>query len=496
MTSKRKRERVARQKKGRQQTPRDPTSTAPRRRSRLWTVTILLGLIVAASVSLWWYSPWHSTDRGTVANEAPPVSLGKPPVDAAALLGLSAELPQTVQQCKEESLETARLLVRILPDRPEAQAQVAFALREQGRDNDALESWKRALELDENYAEAHWGIGAILNDRGENEQAAAELQQALERNPNLESPYRDLTEVLLRLGREEEALKIAKEAVRRFPDVCENHFWLGQVYMQMQDYAAAREAHEEAVRVNPDFSLSYFPLSQACGHLGDQESASRYRRKFAELKRATQQAQRNQSRVFDDLASQRAELVKRHVLAGSLLLQLGDPQTAEKFAEAHFLRAAAINPADTATRQALVALYAQQGRVGAELQLLEELMKLTPDDPTYALRKCRLLINRHAWADAEELLLELLASNPDLADAHRYLAEIYLTTGSDLAAAETHARAAVKREATTQSLLLLAGVLGQRGDREGALGALRKASRLEPGNRKIRDAIEQLLALQ
>jgi tetratricopeptide (TPR) repeat protein len=462
-------------------------------RVRVLALAALLGLGLVAALGYFFWGPGRPSSREDVSGSSEPrLSLGEPPVDAAKVLGLPHDPPQTVEGFKEESLATARHLVESLPDRPESYAQMAFAHLQVGQDRAALESWRKALEKDEKYADAYLGMGAILKDLGEDEQATTSFRKTIELNPEQDQGYRGLTEVLLRQRKAEEALPVARECVRRFPTVPENHFWLGQTYLQLENYAEARRSHEEAIRLDPDFTLSYYPLTTICARLGKKDDAARYRERFAVLKSAELETDRNRARAFDDLATQRQAVVKRHVLAGSLELQFGDFRRAE----AHWLRAAAIAPDDLATRKALAILYEQQGRAGAALQFAEELIRLEPDNPEHLVRKGRLLIGLGSEPEGKQTLERALEISPDSAEAHLLLAETYLRTGSDLEAAASHAEKAVSLAASSRSLLLLAAVRGERGDHSGALAALKQAMSLDPENPQIRQAYEQLLATE
>ena len=412
---------------------------------------------------------------------------GEPPVDAAAVLRLPGALPGTVEQLNSEVLAIARLLVASLPERPESHAQAAYAHLQLGQEREALRCWQDALARDGNFADAHLGIGVLLEEQGDNEQAIASYRRAIALNPSLNEAYRELTEVLLRAGKAEEALPVAQEGVQRFATVADYHFWLGQVHLELGDFAAARQAHLEAVRLNPESALPYFPLARACARLGKHDEAARYRDQFAKLKAAELAADGNRNKSYDDLATQKQRVVKRHVLAGSLHLQFGDL----RLAEAHWVRAAAIDPTDVATRKALVSLYQNQTRPAAELQYLAELIRLEPEQVEHALRSGRLRIELQAWAQAEAELKTLVERQPQSPDAHLLLAEMYLKTGATEAAAK-HADQAASLAPSSPGLLLLAAIRDQGGDRSGALAALEQAMSLDPENAALRRMYEQL----
>lgn len=443
---------------------------------------------VAASLYLVWSGEIRPR-RQDAKDEGVAVALdaGEPPVDAAAVLSLPRELPGTVEQLNAEALAIGNSLVVSLPERPESHAQAAFAHLQVGQEREALKCWQDALARDADFADAHLGIGVLLEEQGDNEQAIASYRRAITLNPSLAEAYRELTEVLLRVGRAEEALPVAHECVRRFPAVAEYHFWLGQVHLELGDFAAARQAHLESVRLNPGSALPYFPLARACARLGKNDEAARYREQFAKLKAAELAADSNRNKSYDDLATQKQRVVKRHVLAGSLHLRFGD----QRLAEAHWVRAAAIDPADLATRKALVSLYQNQTRPAAELQYLAELIRLQPEQVEHALRSGRLRIELQSWARAEAELKTLIERQPQSADAHLLLAEMYLKTEVTEAAAR-HAEQAVRLAPSAPGLLLLAAIRDQGGDRGGALAALEQAMSLDPENAALRRMYEQL----
>jgi tetratricopeptide (TPR) repeat protein len=386
----------------------------------------------------------------------------------------------------DETLAVGQRLVETLPERPEAHAQLAFAQLQLGQDQAAMESWQAALQRDGQFAEAHLGVGVLLKEQGENEAAITALRKAIELAPDSDHAYRELTEVLLRVGRAEQALPIALECAQRFPEISEHHFWVGQVYLDLGDYAAAIRSHEEAIRVDPNFSLSYFPLARAYARLGQADQATRYRQRFAELKETELQADRNRNLQYDDWTTQKQRLVKRHVLAGTAQLKFGDM----RLAEAHWLRAAAIDPSDLPTRKALVSLYQNQNRPGAEAQILEELIPLEPEFIEHALRLGRLLVEMHRWSAAEQVLRAAFERQPDVADVHLLLAELFLRRGEEAPAAE-HAERAVQLSASSAGFLLLASIRAEQGNRSGAISALKQALSLDPNNEQLRETYEQ-----
>ena len=58
-----------------------------------------------------------------------------------------------------------------------------LVLASRGRIDEALEQYRKALELQPSYAEAHNNLGLLLARRGQLDEAIAQFQKALEANP-------------------------------------------------------------------------------------------------------------------------------------------------------------------------------------------------------------------------------------------------------------------------------------------------------------------------
>jgi tetratricopeptide (TPR) repeat protein len=475
--------------------PRARAPAAPQDRTILRShskLGLLLALLVGLGAGVYAYVAWNSgkvdgdsSAEGLFGPSRPP---GDPPIDAASVLGLPAKSPQTVAELKDEAFAIGRQLVAALPREPQAHAQMAYTYLQLGQDREALSAWRKAVELQPDFAAGHLGIGTLLAGSGQEQAAIEALSEAIRLDPSSEPAYRQLVELLLRAGNAKEALPLATDAVRRFPQSSYAHFWLGQCHLQLGDYAAARRSHEQAVRIDPEWTFSYYPLTTACARLGQREDAARYREKFAALKAADIETAIRETRDYDDLATQREAVVKRHVLAGMLWLREGEP----RLAEAHWVRAVAISPDNAETYQALASLYEQQKRPAAEIAMLQPLIRLQTDQVKWPLRVGRLQLELGKLAEAEATLGDALRSHPRSAEAHRLLAELQLRSGRDLAAATRHAEQATRLEPSPQAYLLLAGIRADAGDRQGALESLKAALSLDPNNREIRTAYEQL----
>src|SRR5262249_30810021 len=90
-------------------------------------------------------------------------------------------------------------------------------LAEQEKYDDALAVYRRALELDPTYAEAHSGLGGVRHEQGHFEEAQAHYREALRHKPDLPAAHCALGTVREELGDFTEAESCWRTALRYDP---------------------------------------------------------------------------------------------------------------------------------------------------------------------------------------------------------------------------------------------------------------------------------------
>jgi len=161
-------------------------------------------------------------------------------------------------------------------------SNLANALRDLGRLEDAAASLQRALELRPGFADALNNLGIIHELRLRPMDAALCYQQAIAANPQLVSAHTNLGNALQKLGRTKDALLCYQNALTLQPDFADAHFNLGNVLAALGEMAAAITCFETAARLNPRNADAHFNMGNALGRLGRlAESAACLRRAIA-----------------------------------------------------------------------------------------------------------------------------------------------------------------------------------------------------------------------
>jgi tetratricopeptide (TPR) repeat protein len=108
----------------------------------------------------------------------------------------------------------------------------------------ALESCRKALELDPSLPEAHNGIGLALKLKGRNHEAAAAYETAIRLRPDYHKAYSNLGTVLQSQGRFAEASAAYEKAVDIMPDYAEGQWNKGMLRLLFGDFEAGWQCYE------------------------------------------------------------------------------------------------------------------------------------------------------------------------------------------------------------------------------------------------------------
>ena len=185
--------------------------------------------------------------------------------------------------------------------------------------------------------------------------------------------------------------------MRQFPDATGSWYRLGQACLQLGEYECAAKNYEAAIRIDPQCTYAYYGLAAACRHLGQQEQSARHMQKFKELKRKDLGGQRERTQRFDDEGEVRRTAAFSHAAAGRVYADHG----AWAKAEAHWQRAALLDPKEVLARTDLVRLYERQERIPDVLRLLQELREIEPRNPLHAARLGSVQLRANDVAAAE-----------------------------------------------------------------------------------------------
>ena len=153
-------------------------------------------------------------------------------------------------QRHEEALASFRRAIALRPDFAEAHNSLGGALNDLGRHREAIESCEQALALRPHFAEAYGNLGLILTALNRHDEAIASCRKALSINPDLAEAHCNLGCALNDLGHQKEAIASYEQARALDPELAEAHWNLALALLATGDFARGWQEHEWRWRAN------------------------------------------------------------------------------------------------------------------------------------------------------------------------------------------------------------------------------------------------------
>jgi tetratricopeptide (TPR) repeat protein len=296
---------------------------------------------------------------------------------------------------------------------PEAHNDLGLALQRQGNLERAIAEHREAIWIEPEFPEAFNGLGVSLLDEGKTREAEAAFREALRINPADAEAANNLGNVLAREGRIDEAINEYQEAARANPDYAGARNGLGSVLIREGRIEDAIAQYGEALRIDPGYAAAHANLADALVREGRNAEAIAQYGDALRINPALPEARNSLGILLDQVGqtdeaateyrealSVRPDFAEAHYNLGNALLQEGQVQQAV----AEFREAARLNPAQVETHVSLGAALLEQGQAGEALGQLQKAYELEPANLS--------IENRLAW-------LLATAAQPSLRDGVR-----------------------------------------------------------------------------
>jgi tetratricopeptide (TPR) repeat protein len=318
------------------------------------------------------------------------------------LLGLVYSAQSQDPKANEHLLKA----VRLKPDSAPARTNLAANLARLGKFELAEEQFKRAVELDPKNFDTNHNLGESYVRAGKVAAAAPFLEKAQQINPSSYDNSYDLSLAYTQIGRLADARQIIKDLLKR-KNTAELHNLLGEVEEKDGKFVLAANEYEIAAHMDPSES-----------NLFDWGSELLLHRTLGPAVEIFQQA------------SQRYPASQRLVIGlGMALYARGNYDDAVKF----LLRAADLNPSDPGCYLFLSKAYdSSPSQADEVIQRFRRFAELQPRNARalyyYAMSLWKGKRAQDPSLDLhqiESLLMQSLALDPKLAEAHLQLGNFY-----------------------------------------------------------------------
>jgi Flp pilus assembly protein TadD len=272
------------------------------------------------------------------------------------------------------------------PDAAAVHSNLGAALVGLGRFEEALPEYKTALKQSPKLASARLNLALAYYKMGRIDDAVTELEKVYVEEPANHQAVLLLADCYLRMAREDDVIRILEPEEQKYPDdmavaymlgtalirqkrveegevlvdrilrngdSAEAHLMLGSAKMNVQDYAGARDEFAKAVALNPNLPEVHVLYAKALVFTGDSDmSAKEYKTELTV-----------DPYNFD-----------ANLQLGATARQEQNYDEAKKY----FERAQETRPGDPGVRYQLALVAIDQGRLDDARQILEGLVKQSP----------------------------------------------------------------------------------------------------------------------
>jgi tetratricopeptide (TPR) repeat protein len=152
----------------------------------------------------------------------------------------------------EEAIENFRRAIQINPNNSESLDDLGVALADKGRFEEAIENYRKAIQINPNNPEAPNNLGIALAAQGRFDEAIKNYYKAIQLNPNSFKALSNLGIALAAKGRFDEAIENYRQAIQLNPNSFEAPNNLGLALAAKGRFDEAIENYRQAIQLNPN----------------------------------------------------------------------------------------------------------------------------------------------------------------------------------------------------------------------------------------------------
>jgi len=136
----------------------------------------------------------------------------------------------------------------------QAECSLGTTLMEQGQPDKAIACFQKTLEIEPNYAQAHCNLGNALLQRGQTGEAVIHFQRAVAIQPDYAKARYDLANVLFDQGHLDEAVGHYQKALETEPGFVEARYNLGNALLNLGRFDEAIAQFRTVLKMKPDYA--------------------------------------------------------------------------------------------------------------------------------------------------------------------------------------------------------------------------------------------------
>jgi protein O-mannosyl-transferase len=193
----------------------------------------------------------------------------------------------------DEAIDHFRRTLQIDPNYKDTHYNLANALLQKGNLDEAIVQYREALQLKPDHVEALVNLGNALRQTGKADEAIIQYQKALQTDPDNADARNNLGIVLFQKGRTDEALTQFQKVLQINPDNADAHDNLGSALLQTGKADEAIGQFQMALHSKPDDAQTHYNLGSAFYQKGRMAEAINEYQRALQIKPVNPEVQNN-----------------------------------------------------------------------------------------------------------------------------------------------------------------------------------------------------------
>jgi len=198
----------------------------------------------------------------------------------------------------EEAVSHYRQAIDIMPNFLPAHNNIGVALAQQGKLEDAFFHFSEALRIKPGDSETLTNFGQARMQEGKIEEAVLYFHRALKSSPTNAKAHNNLGIAMAQQGKLEDAAAHFSKALRTEPYNARIHRNMGLVFMLQGDLKGAARHFSEAVRINPEYAEAHCKLAIILMRQGDVNGGIRHFSKALDIQPDLKEARQGLSQAL------------------------------------------------------------------------------------------------------------------------------------------------------------------------------------------------------
>jgi tetratricopeptide (TPR) repeat protein len=183
----------------------------------------------------------------------------------------------------DEAVEHFQRALALWPEFATSHCHLGNALSQKGLEDEAIIQYQKALEIEPDSAEVHNNLGSALFQKGLEDEAIIQYQKALEIKPDSADIHNNLGCALFQKGRANEAITHFQKALEIKPGFAEAHYNLGYALLQKGQLNEPITHFQRALEIKPDYAEAHNALGDCLLQIGRVDEAIVHYQKAIEL---------------------------------------------------------------------------------------------------------------------------------------------------------------------------------------------------------------------